>query len=109
GRPGEHLSLEPGADVDVEGPLGTFTFPEWPTERNFVFIAGGTGIAPLRSMLRHVIFGPIRAGSVGRLYSARTPDEFAYEDEFHALASTGVIELRLTVTRDTDRSWSGAR
>jgi ferredoxin-NADP reductase len=43
------------------------------------------------------------------VYSARTPDEFAYEDEFKALAASGRIELRQTVTRPEGTGWSGAR
>jgi NAD(P)H-flavin reductase len=109
GRAGPHLDLAPGVDVDVEGPLGTFTFPAQPVEKHFVFIAGGTGIAPLRAMLRHAILGSIDARHVGLLYSARTPAEFAYEEEFRRLASQGTIELRQTITRDADDRWSGAR
>jgi NAD(P)H-flavin reductase len=109
GRIGADLSLEPHAIVDVEGPIGTFTFPDRPRERNFVFIAGGTGIAPLRAMMRHAILGPIDARFIGLLYSARTPSEFAYEDEFRALASSGALELRQTITRDADRDWPGSR
>src|SRR5262245_56174141 len=52
GRPGPHLELDAGTLVDIEGPIGRFTFPAAPDEERFVFIAGGTGIAPLRSMLR---------------------------------------------------------
>jgi NAD(P)H-flavin reductase len=105
----DHLALERGAAVDVEGPLGSFTFPHDPAERNFVFVAGGTGIAPLRAMLRHVILRSTAARHVGLLYSARTPEEFAFASEFHALAATGIIDFRQTITRDTDRQWSGAR
>jgi len=108
GTPGPHLSLAAGALVDVEGPLGTFTFPEAPSERHFVFVAGGTGIAPLRAMLRHAILGSVAAERIGLLYSARTPDDFAFADEFRALASSGVIEFRQTITRDA-QDWSGAR
>ena len=100
GKPGPHLTLDPGALVDVEGPLGTFTFPADPEERRFVFIAGGTGIAPLRAMLRHALTMPHR--NIGLFYSARTPDEFAYEAELRSLADAGGIELRQTVTRATD-------
>src|SRR6185436_12537845 len=50
GSPGGDLRLEPGVLVDVDGPLGRFTFPVHPAERRFLFIAGGTGIAPLRAM-----------------------------------------------------------
>ena len=52
GSPGPHLPLQVGTSVDLEGPIGKFTVPSVPVERRCLFIAGGTGIAPLRSMLR---------------------------------------------------------
>jgi Na+-transporting NADH:ubiquinone oxidoreductase subunit F len=107
GTPGPHLPLERGRVLDVNGPLGTFTFPAAPAERQFVFIAGGTGIAPLRAMLHHALAIP--HNKIGLLYSARTPDEFAYENELRALARDGRIELRQTVTRTVDDEWSGQR
>jgi ferredoxin-NADP reductase len=107
GVAGPHLTLEPGAPVDVEGPLGTFVFPTAPEATRFVFIAGGTGIAPLRAMLRHALHLPHR--DIGLFYSARTPDEFAFESELRELARDGEIELRQTVTRATEAEWTGAR
>jgi len=107
GVPGPHLALDPGALVDVEGPLGAFTFPPAPQETRFVFIAGGTGIAPLRAMLRHALHLPHR--NIGLFYSARTPDEFAFEAELRDLAAAGEIELRQTVTRAAAADWGGAR
>jgi ferredoxin-NADP reductase len=107
GAPGPHLTLEAGHLVDVEGPLGAFTFPDAPDERRFVFIAGGTGIAPLRAMLRHALTLPHR--NIGLFYSVRTPDEFAYEEELRRLARDGKIELRQTVTRANDANWTGPR
>ena len=107
GTPGPHLKLEPGSEVEVEGPVGSFTFPSDPVERRFVFIAGGTGIAPLRAMLRHAL--TMRGHRIGLFYSARTPDDFAYEAEFRTLAEQGRIELRQTVTRAVDGDWSGTR
>lgn len=106
GRAGPHLSLEPGTLVDVEGPVGRFTFPPEPDERRFLFIAGGTGISPLRAMLHHALTLP--HDEIGMLYSARTPSEFAYEDELRSLAERRLIELQLRVTRETDE-WSGTR
>jgi ferredoxin-NADP reductase len=108
GAPGPHLTLEPGHLVDVNGPLGTFIFPPAPVERRFVFIAGGTGISPLRAMLHHALAIPHHE-QIGLLYSARTPDEFAYENELRALAHGGRIELRQTVTRMVGDAWGGAR
>ena len=107
GVSGPHFPLERGATVDVEGPLGSFTFPPAPAERRFVFIAGGTGIAPLRAMLHHALAIPHE--QIGLFYSARTPDEFAYESEFRALAQEGRIEFRQTATRSADAAWRGAR
>jgi ferredoxin-NADP reductase len=109
GSAGPHLPLEPGTPIDVEGPLGSFTFPPDPVEKQFVFVAGGTGIAPLRAMLRHALLPASHARYVGLLYSARTPDDFAYADEFRSLAEAGAIDFRQTVTRETARNWSGAR
>jgi NAD(P)H-flavin reductase len=107
GTAGAHLVLETGQLVDVEGPLGSFTFPPAPEERRFIFIAGGTGIAPLRAMLRRALHLPHR--NIGLFYSVRTPDEFAYEPELRALAGSGEIELRQTVTRTSDTDWTGPR
>jgi ferredoxin-NADP reductase len=107
GSAGTHLRARPGARVDVEGPLGTFTFPPHPPERRFVFIAGGTGIAPLRAMIRHALAIP--HSQIGLLYSARTPDDFAFQDEFQEMAREGRIELRQTVTREPGVEWTGPR
>lgn len=109
GRAGPHLPLEPGEAVQIEGPVGAFTFPEPVAECRAIFVAGGTGIAPLRAMIRHALFGPPALQTVGLLYSARTPEEFAYEHEFRDLAARGVIELRQTVTRAAESDWTGAR
>lgn len=107
GTTGPHLPLNAGTAVEIEGPVGSFTFPADPVERRFVFIAGGTGIAPLRAMLRHAL--TLRGHRIGLFYSARTPDEFAYEAELQLLATTGRMEMRQTVTRSVDDAWSGAR
>jgi len=107
GQPGHDLALAPGIELDVEGPVGAFTFPDAPEERRFVFIAGGTGIAPLRAMLRHALAIP--GSEVGLFYSVRTPDEFVYQGEFRALAADGLIALRQTITRGTELDWDGAR
>jgi NAD(P)H-flavin reductase len=107
-RFGAHVDeLRRGSTVLVHGPIGTFVFPDAPVERRFLFIAGGTGIAPLRSMLRHAIDAQV-PGRKTLLYSARTPDEFAYLSELRALAGQGAIDLRLTLTGIADR-WRHSR
>ncbi|MEQ1727337.1 MAG: FAD-binding oxidoreductase, partial [Vicinamibacterales bacterium] len=108
GEPGPHLPLKAGALVDIDGPVGRFTFPESPEASRFLFIAGGTGISPLRSMLRHSVHVPHEA--IGLMYSARLPEEFAYAEELRAMADAKTIELRMTVTRDVGPGdWTGTR
>ncbi len=102
------FALERGTLVDIDGPLGRFTLPEAPAERRFLFIAGGTGISPLRAMVHHALAVPHY--EIGILYSARTPSDFAYESELRELAGRGQIELQLRVTRDESQGeWSGMR
>lgn len=97
----------PGTLVSVEGPFGSFCLPTPVAESRVVFVAGGTGIAPLRSMLwemldRHPEIRPTL------IYSARAPEEFAFLHEWTRLASEGRLDLYLTVTRG-DSEWSGSR
>ena len=107
--PDRHLSgVTPGMSVEVEGPIGSFQFPEHPRERTFLFVAGGTGIAPLRAML-HEALAREEGWSVSVVYSARTAGEFAYGDELRALAKARRIQLWQTVTREPAEAWSGRR
>ena len=109
GRWGEDFApLRRGALLGIRGPLGKFAFPESPRERRFMFIAGGTGIAPIRSMIRHAIAARV-PGRMRLLYSARTPDDFAYLPELRGMARRGDIELWLTATRAMSPRWRGSK
>lgn len=106
GTAGPHLpDLSPGTRVDIEGPVGSFVFPESADETHFLFVAGGTGIAPLRAMW-HQALGGDPAWRIGVVYSARTPDEFAFDDELIALAGAGRLTYVRTATRHAG-SWDG--
>ena len=97
-----------GALVDLWGPLGTFIFPAAVAQRRILFVAGGTGIAPLRAMIDHVLAGNFEQ-KLSVLYSARRGDEFAFIDELRDHERAGRIELQQTVTRDESASWQGRR
>ncbi len=117
GSPGPHLpSLEIGTLVDVEGPTGTFVYRERPDTGTVLFVAGGSGIAPLRAMLHEALdTGTDLAAQAGArrtlcmLYSARSPEEFAFDDELSALAGRGALVYRKTATRDASPHWQGDR
>ena len=104
-----HLErAEPGTSVQVDGPFGSFGLPSPIPEPRVLFIAGGTGIAPLRSMLWEMLeTQPTVRPTL--IYSARAPEEFAFLEEWNRLASERRLDLYLTVTRDGDGPWSGYR
>jgi sulfhydrogenase subunit gamma (sulfur reductase) len=74
--------------------------------RDLVFVAMGTGVAPLRSALRHVLTRPDDFGQLVVLYGARTPDDFCYRDETEMWEAAGV-ELRQVVSRPDGHDWYG--
>jgi len=89
GRGGLALKrLEPGAQVSVEGPFGDFLLPD-DSQRPVVFIAGDTGIAPIRSIVLHMI-SEEDARKVTVLYE---PDHrhILYAGDFDPLARSGDI------------------
>jgi NAD(P)H-flavin reductase len=74
--------------------------------KDLVFVAMGTGVAPLRSALRHVLKRKNEFGSLVVLYGARTPDDFCYRHETESWEDAGV-ELRQVISRPDGHDWSG--
>ena len=100
--------LVPGGRLDIEGPIGNFTFDAGPGETRFAFIAGGTGIGAIRSMLRHALRNARHSAQL--LYFTRTRDEFAYDDELRTLSNTGRVDLHRSITRGFgDHRWTEGR
>jgi NAD(P)H-flavin reductase len=95
---GEHVDLlnVAGHGFDLEAQRG----------HDLVFVAMGTGVAPLRSALRHVLNRKKDFGQLMVLYGARTPDDFCYRDETDGWEDAGV-ELRQVISRPGDHEWSG--
>ena len=101
-----HLELaSPGTRLDVEGPFGSFSLPP-NVSGPLLFVAGGTGIAPLRSMMIERLARPTSA-PISLVYSARRPEEFGFRIELDALSAAGRVSAYFTVTRDA--AWAGRR
>jgi NAD(P)H-flavin reductase len=109
GQAGAHLDgIACGTPVDVEGPFGQFVFPDDLPERRVLLVAGGTGIAPLRAMLHHVLARRPDA-AIALVYCARVSEELVYLGELRHLARHR-LALTLTVTREPQQSgWAGDR
>jgi ferredoxin-NADP reductase len=100
-------AIEPGTRVQVTPAFGRFGIPADADGRPLLFIAGGTGIAPLRSMIREQLHHDPEA-RMALVYSARRPGEFAFVDEFRAMADAGRLNLTLTLTGNAE-DWRHAR
>ncbi len=74
--------------------------------KDLVFVAMGTGVAPLRSALRHVLDRKQEFGRLVVLYGARTPDDFCFRNETEGWEEAGV-ELRQVISRPDGHDWSG--
>jgi CDP-4-dehydro-6-deoxyglucose reductase len=99
--------VAPGSRVAVEGPMGGFVLPRR-LPRELLFVAGGTGIAPLRAMIASAL-ARRHPPSITLFYSARTPEEFAFSQEALRLSRRGRLRLCRTVTREVGRAWRGRR
>jgi len=93
-----------GAVIGIDGPYGDFKYDEQP---NAAFVAGGTGIAPFVSILRHVAQKKMK-GRFLLFYSARTREAIAYREEFERLEKENPnIKVVLTLTREEPAGWEG--
>jgi ferredoxin-NADP reductase len=98
--------LHSGDQLELRGPVGGhFT---WSVEQGgpLLLIAGGSGIVPLMSMLRH---RRAQASTVDAwlLVSARSWDDVLYRDELSNLAGSPGLEVRYTLTRSRPAGWTG--
>lgn len=98
GQVTSHLhSLGPGGRVGLRGPFGNgFPVAEM-AGAQILLLAGGLGIAPLRSLLHYILREPERYASVTLMYGAREPAAMLFRDELVALARQERFRLLLTV------------
>lgn len=79
------FSLEPGDEVSVSGPYGTFLAKD--TEAEMVFIGGGAGMAPMRSHIFDQLERIHTQRKISFWYGARSVRELFYVEQFEALAA----------------------
>ena len=72
--------MREGETIQLVGVTGQGFLLAAQKTRDLVFVAMGTGVAPLRSVLRHVLKRKEDFGQLVVLYGARTPDDFCYRD-----------------------------
>ncbi len=121
GRPGFELTvrrvgnvtealhrMKAGDTVGIRGPYGTgFNVTEF-EGKDVLFVAGGIGLAPLRSLVDFIADPEHRDrfGNVTLLYGSKTPGELLFTDDLEKWAGPGRMDVRVTVDREDD-GWDG--
>ena len=105
-------TLIAGDGLEVRGPIGGYFVWTLSLGGPLLLVAGGSGVVPLMSMLRHHALADPSARArvpVRLLYSARTWDDIIYSDELQSLSERPEVDVRFTLTRDAPSDWSGYR
>jgi sulfhydrogenase subunit gamma (sulfur reductase) len=95
-----------GSMLGIRGPFGR----GFPVERfrgkDILFVPGGLGLAPLRSLINEVLDERGRYGRVIILYGTRTPADILFADEIEEWKARSDIEFHMTVDRPAE-GWTG--
>ena len=101
-------NMTAGEEITVRGPYGN----SFPVEtalkgQNLLFIAGGIGLAPLRSVINYVLDKRDSYGAVDILYGSRSMDDLVQLKEIREVwAKTPGVDVYLTIDREQE-GWDG--
>ncbi len=110
GRKTEILhSLKPGDFTAVRGPYGNGFPVELMKGHNVLIIAGGLGLAPLRSLIWYILDKREEFGKVYILYGTRDYENVLYKDEMRRIAKRDDVKTLYildNVKTEDDRKWT---
>jgi len=98
--------MNPGASLGIRGPFGKGFPVEEMKGKDLLFVAGGIGLVPLRSLINYVLDKRSDFGRVMVLFGAKTPAEQLFLDELAKWRTSKEMEYWETVDR-TDGNWKG--
>lgn len=100
--------LRPGDELELRGPIGGYFVWEESLGGPLLLVAGGSGLVPFRSILRH--HRAIRSTVPVRLLcSARSLPLLIFWDELMRVAAYDEIDVSVTLTREQPDGWQGYR
>ena len=98
--------LSVGAEIGFRGPYGNGFPLEELKGKNLVFVAGGIGLAPLRSLIWNVLDNREDYGKLDIVYGARSPDDLVYKYDLATWQKDDRFNMAVTVDRGDDK-WQG--
>jgi sulfhydrogenase subunit gamma (sulfur reductase) len=90
-------SRKVGDQLGIRGPFGVGFPVDEMAGRDVLLLAGGLGIAPIRSLLCHILERRDEFGVVTLMYGAREPSAILFREEMAELACRREVRLLLTV------------
>lgn len=96
-----------GDVVGVRGPFGSGFDLDDLRGRDVLFVCGGLGLAPLRSLIQPVLGERERYGRVTIISGCRTPDAELYREELRAWAAIDGVEVIRLVDETAHQPWDG--
>ncbi len=98
------FDMKVGDEVGIRGPLGKGYFPiGLMKNKNSVLVAGGTGIFPVRSLIRSAMDSSDSYKKITLCYGAKTPSQIFFQDELNEWKKR--IELCITVDSVEGIDW----
>ncbi len=98
--------MNPGSSLGIRGPFGEgFPLKEM-KGKDILFVAGGIGLVPLRSLINYVLDKRSEFGRVVVFFGAKTPSEQLFLGELERWRSSKEMEYFETVDR-ADANWKG--
>lgn len=98
--------LEAGSYIGIRGPLGNGFPVKEMKGKNILFIAGGLGLAPLRSLINYVLEKRDDFAKITILYGAKSPGEILFTDELELWKKRKDMAIDITVDKPDD-NWYG--
>ncbi|MEA2086288.1 MAG: FAD/NAD(P)-binding protein [Chloroflexota bacterium] len=98
--------LDVGDEMGFRGPYGNGFPLDSFTGKNLVFVAGGIGLAPLRSLIWNVIDDRNKYEKIDIVYGARSPADLCFKYDLDAWENDSSINMVTTVDKG-DESWTG--
>jgi len=98
--------LGKGAFLGLRGPYGNFFPMEELSGKNLVFVAGGIGLAPLRSSIKYALDNRDKYGKLCLLYGARRKSEIIFKDDLKNWKSKRSLDIHLTLDQG-QKGWHG--
>lgn len=103
----ELINLENSKQIVGAQVAGDFVLPK-DLKMPMVFIAGGVGIAPFRSMIKYIIDKNLQANII-LLFTNRTKEDILFADVFAKAAANGVKTIyNLTDVQNVPINWQGS-